>query len=138
MRLGFSCPKSYLAGAFQLPYHNLYTWSIPVSVQSYFDAFSAEDEQTGLDWFLLSQTFNQKGKLLFHISSLLYQKYLISLIWWWLPCWRTHGGNYVCEVVVAKFWYQILTTITCLGFFNIEEFDQSCHIGCLYRIFLDS
>ena len=35
---------------------------IPVSVQGNFEGFSAEDEETGSNWFLLSQTFNQKRK----------------------------------------------------------------------------
>ena len=42
-------------------------WAIPVSVQRFLDEFFSKDEQNGLKWFLLSQTFNPKGKLLLRI-----------------------------------------------------------------------
>ena len=78
------------------------SWAILVSVQDNFCGFSAEDEQTGSNWFLLSQAFNQKRNILLQISSLLYLICLVTSIWWWLPHWRTHWNSYVFEVVVAK------------------------------------
>ena len=38
-----------------------------------YDGFPEEDEQTGSNWFLLSQNFNKNRKLLLLISSLLYR-----------------------------------------------------------------
>ena len=55
-----------------------------------------------------SQTLNQKRKLLLHFSRLVGWKFAWPWSWSCLPCWRTHRGSYVCEVVIAKTWYQNL------------------------------
>ena len=80
-------------------------WAISILCMVIFYGFA----QTGSNWFSAhppsSQTLNQKIMLLLKISSLLYQIFLISFLWGWLPHWRTHKGSYMCEVEVAKIQY---------------------------------
>ena len=68
----------------------------------YFRYFLADDEQNGLNWFLLSQTFNQKEKVIV----------------------TTHEGSYVCEVMIANFNTKILKTVKCLGFLTLKFFTK--------------
>ena len=89
-----------------------------VPCKGFFGRFFAKDKQTGLNWFLLSQTLNQKRKLLLPISSLLFLIFLITLMWRWLPHWKTHRGSYVCEAVVAKIQYHKLENRNMCRFFQ--------------------
>ena len=100
---------SYVTLVTYVPVLGAEQFQLPCRVIS--DGFSSEDEQTGSNLYLLSQTFNQKGKFVLWISSVLYRTFLISLIWWWLPHWRTHGGSYVFEVVVTKIQYNNLENL---------------------------
>ena len=94
------------------PLYLFWEQSISSPVQSYFLRNLAKDEPTGLNWFLLSQTFNLKRKLLLRFSCWLYLIYLFTSIWQWLPNWSTHEGSYVCEGVISKIQYDKLTNKT--------------------------
>ena len=62
--------------------------------------FSTVSAQTGLNWFLLSfQTAKSSDKnryCCFHHQGFLDQIFILALIWWCLPRWRTHGGRHKC------------------------------------------
>ena len=85
------------------PMYMFWGWAIPCRVIS--DGFCSNCFKLVSTPPPNSQTLNQKIKLLLRMSSLLYQIFLISSIWWWLPQWRTHGGSYMCEVEVVKIQY---------------------------------
>ena len=54
------------------------------------------------NWFKLGSAqpnFQTKRKVIVLDLNSFYQTFLIYLIWWWRPRWRTHGGHYMCEVV---------------------------------------
>ena len=48
-------------------------------------------------------------------------------------------GTYMWDLCAKQSWkkldLKILMRETCLGFFNIEEFYQSCNFGCIWWIF---
>ena len=78
-------------------------------MQGSFDRFSAEDEQTGSNWFLLSQTLSQKRKLL--LLLLLSFLYLIIFFYFDMMMAASLKGtlsSYVFQVVVYN--------VTRLGF----------------------
>ena len=85
------------------------------------------------NWFKLvsaqplnSKTFNQKKVLLLTSSRMLDQIFFLPEIWGCLH--RFEEKNYL----------KILMMVTCLGFFNIEDFYGRCNFGCLWLIFLYS
>ena len=95
--------------------------SIPVSMQSYSWRIVGKG---WADWFkLVSSLPNLQPNffLLLRISSLVYQIFLTTSIWQWLPprrqlcVWR--GGFKEINITNLK-------TVTCLGCFNIKNFTK--------------
>ena len=77
------------------------------------------------NWFLLSQTFNKKGKLLLRNSSLSYKNFLFL----WFDNGSLNERHKEAAMCVKwglqKFNAKIMKTVTCLGFLKIEEFYRS-------------
>ena len=94
--------------------------------------------QTYLNWFLLSlQTakFSDKNRYCrFHHQDFR-TKYFFLL--WYEDVYCAEGHTAV-DISVKQSWnklyLKILMRETCLGFFNIEEFYQSCNFGCFWWV----
>ena len=88
--------------------------------------------QTGLNWFLFSlqtaKPSDKKRYCRFHHQNF-WTKYFFLL--WHDDVFRAEGHTAV-DICVK---HRILMRETCLGFFNSEEFNQSCNFGGFWWIF---
>ena len=94
---------------------------------------------TGLNWFLLSlqtaKPSDKKRYCCFHHQDF-WTEYFFFL--WYDDVYRGEGHTAV-DICVKQSWkklyLKILMRETCMVFFNIEEFYQSCNFGCFWWIF---
>ena len=95
--------------------------------------------QTGLNWFLLSlqtaKPSDERRYYRFH-HHYFWTKYFFFL---WYDDFYLAEGHTAVDICVKhswkKFYLKILMRETCLAFFNIEEFYQSCNFGGFWWIF---